>query len=156
MLGKIVGIFLTPLPMKPMISVQEAKLESGQGIVGDRYHSRLGTFSQKLAGLPDQEITLVEVEEIERLNKSTRLNLDLGDLRRNLVTEGVCLNELVDKCFFIGDTTLQGIRLCEPCKHLESLIGEEIIPNLMHRGGLRAKIVSGGVIRVDDKVNEYQ
>ncbi|MEM7760488.1 MAG: hypothetical protein AAF298_20510, partial [Cyanobacteria bacterium P01_A01_bin.40] len=97
MLGKLVGIFLTPLPMEPMISVQEAKLESGQGIVGDRYHSRLGTFSQKLAGLPDQEITLVEVEEIERLNKSTRLNLDLGDLRRNLVTEGVCLNELVDK-----------------------------------------------------------
>ncbi|MEO1005590.1 MAG: MOSC domain-containing protein, partial [Cyanobacteria bacterium J06638_38] len=98
----------------------------------------------------------VEIEEIERLNKSTGLNLDLGDLRRNVVTEGVRLNELVNKCFFVGDTTLQGIRLCEPCKHLESLIGEEIVPKLMHRGGLRAKIVSGGVIHLDDKVNEYQ
>jgi MOSC domain-containing protein YiiM len=156
MLGKIVGIFISPRAMTPMISVKEAKLEIERGIVGDRYHSSLGTFSKKLAGLPDKEITLVEVEEIERLNESTSLNINLGDLRRNLVTEGVRLNELVDKCFFVGDTTLKGIRLCEPCKHLEKLIGEEIVPSLMHRGGLRAKIISGGVIRVDDKVNEYK
>ena len=69
-MGKIVRIFLSPLPMTPMISVKEAKLEIGKGIVGDRYHSELGTFSKKLAGLPDKEITLVEAipSPTEKLN----------------------------------------------------------------------------------------
>ena len=152
MAGKIVGIFISPVAMAPMISIKEAKLEVGRGIVGDRYYCESGTFSKQLAGLPDKEITLVEVEEIIRFNKSSSLNINLGDLRRNVVTEGVSLNEFVGKRFFVGNITLQGIRLCEPCQHLANLIGEEIFPGLTHRAGIRAKIISGGIIRLDDLV----
>ena len=73
--------------------------------------------------------------------------------RRNVVTEGIELNELVGVQFRVGEVMLEGIRLCEPCAHLASLVAKEVLPELVHRAGLRAKIISGGTIKSTDRVD---
>ena len=70
-----------------------------------------------------------------------------------MVTRGVALNHLVGRDFMIGDVKVRGIRLCEPCGHLEGLTGLPVIKALRHRGGLRAQILTAGVIRVGDAVH---
>jgi len=79
-----------------------------------------------------------------------------GDARRNIVTRDVPLNHLVGREFQIGDVKLQGLRLCEPCSHLESLTGLPVIKSLRHRGGLRAQILTQGIIRVGDAIKEWK
>jgi MOSC domain-containing protein YiiM len=153
MSGSIISIFIAPGAGAPMISVNEARLEEGLGIVGDRYYSDQGTFSEKLKGGPDSEITLIESEQIDNFNRLNGLKLNYGSLRRNVVTQGIDLNKLVNVRFRIGETLLEGIRLCEPCTHLASLVSEKVLPGLVHRGGLRARIVSGGSIRPADSIN---
>lgn len=78
--------------------------------------------------------------------------LEPADTRRNLVTRGVRLNELVGRRFRVGEVTLKGVRLCETCGHLEQLAGTKLRPFLAGRAGLRAGIVIGGVIRVGDAI----
>jgi MOSC domain-containing protein YiiM len=78
----------------------------------------------------------------------------MGQARRNIVTRDVPLNHLVGKEFQIGDVRVRGIRLCEPCDHLQRLTGIPVIKSLRHRGGLRAQIVTAGLIRVGDRVSE--
>lgn len=141
--GKVVAIFTTPEACGDLISVGEAALVAGRGIVGDRYHAETGTFSKQLPG-PDHELTLIEAEEIVRFNTESGLALDYSDMRRNIVTEGVSLNDLVDVEFKLGEVTVRGIRLCEPCAHLAALVGSEVLSGLVHRAGLRACILEGG------------
>jgi len=152
MAGSIVSIFIAPEAAALMLSVSEARLEEGQGIVGDRYYSGKGTFSEKLKGSPDSEVTLIESEQIDNFNRLNGLKFKYGSLRRNVVTQGIELNKLVDVRFRIGETLLEGIRLCEPCAHLASLVSEKVLPGLVHRGGLRARIISGGFIRPADSI----
>jgi MOSC domain-containing protein YiiM len=98
-------------------------------------------------------VTLIEIEAIEALERDYGVKLSPGDARRNIVTRGVALNHLVGKEFRVGEAVLRGIRLCEPCQHLVRLTGQEkVLPGLVHRGGLRAQVVKGGVIRVGDAV----
>jgi MOSC domain-containing protein YiiM len=92
------------------------------------------------------------VEAIEALKREYGVELAPGEARRNLVTRDVPLNHLVEKEFQIGEVRVRGIRLCEPCSHLQTLVGRPVIKGLRHRGGLRAQIVSGGMIRVGDMV----
>ena len=134
--------------------IRNAELISGQGIVGDRYCSGSGTFSKKLAGLPDKEVTLIEAEEIDRFNAQQGLSLNYGDMRRNVITRNVRLNELVGKEFQIGSVKLKGIRLCEPCAHLASLVTDKVLPAMVHRSGLRACILEDGFIREHDSIIE--
>jgi MOSC domain-containing protein YiiM len=74
-------------------------------------------------------------------------------MRRNLVTRGVYLNHLVDQDFSIGSVVLRGTRLCEPCAHMEKLTVKGALRGLIHRGGLRAEIIKGGMIRVEDSIH---
>lgn len=153
MAGSIEAIFIAAEAGVPMKSVSEARLEEGQGIVGDRYYAGVGTFSEKLKGCPDSEVTLIESEQIDQFNDLHGLELDYGSPRRNVVTQGIELNKLVDVQFRVGEALLEGIRLCEPCAHLAGLITEKVLPGLVHRGGLRARIISGGVIRPADSID---
>lgn len=153
MSGRIVAVYIAPEAEAPMQSVSEAHLETGRGIAGDRYYLGKGTFSEELRGLPDCEVTLVESEQVDRFNEKTGLGLDYGTPRRNLVTAGIELNQLVGVRFSIGDVVLEGIRLCEPCAHLAQLVAREVLPALVHRAGLRAKVVAGGVISPGDAVD---
>jgi MOSC domain-containing protein YiiM len=94
----------------------------------------------------------VESEAIEALAREHGIELAAGETRRNLTTRGVNLNELVGRRFRVGDVLCQGTCLCEPCRYLADLTGRPLLRPLVHRGGLRADILSGGVIRRGDQV----
>jgi MOSC domain-containing protein YiiM len=122
----------------------------GAGLEGDRYATKLGTFYKPE---PDYELTLIEAEAVEALRRDYQVDLAAGDARRNIVTRNVPLNHLVGKDFAIGDVRIRGIRLCEPCDHLQKVTGKPVLKGLLHRGGLRAQILTPGTIRVGDAVS---
>ena len=149
MTGTIVSIFIAPAEGAELISLAEAELHAGKGIVGDHHYSESNTD-------PDKELTLVEVEQIERANAETGLSIRPGETRRNVVTQGISLNELVDREFTIGTVRARGIELCEPCRWVGELFATEqvstpkVVASLVGRGGLRARILENGTIRVGD------
>ncbi len=150
-MGRVVSIHITGEAAGAMRSVEAVRAVAGQGLEGDRYFLKTGTYSPKHG--PDREVTLIEIEAIEALERDYGVQLSPGDARRNIVTREVPLNHLVGKEFRVGEAVLRGIRLCEPCQHLVRLTGQEkVLPGLVHRGGLRAQIVKGGMIRVGDMV----
>jgi MOSC domain-containing protein YiiM len=97
-------------------------------------------------------VTLIETEALEFLEADHGICLQPGESRRNLVTQGVRLNELVGQTFCVGEVVLRGIMLCEPCRHLEMLTTAGIKKALQQRGGLRAEIVRGGWLRQGDVI----
>lgn len=149
--GTVDSIHLTSTAREPLQSVGEAKAIPGKGLVGDRYALQLGTFSKPL---PDFELTLIEAEAIEALKRDYGVEVAPGETRRNVVTRNVALNHLVGREFQLGNVKVRGIRLCEPCEHLEGIVGRPVIKGLRHRGGLRAQILTEGLIRVGDPVRE--
>jgi hypothetical protein len=151
-MSSVLEIYIAEQAGSPMLARQEIQLERGKGILGDRYANDCGTFSEKLADLPDKEITLIESEMVDVFNSEQGFQYKPADFRRNLVTEGVRLNELVGKEFTVGDVRLKGIRLCEPCAHLAGVLTEEILPALVHKAGLRVQIIEDGTIRKNDSV----
>jgi len=150
--GTVESIHIAAAARERMQSLDQARAIPGVGLEGDRYALRQGTFFKPL---PDFELTLIEGEAVEALRRDYDVDLDSGEIRRNLVTRGVPLNHLVGREFRIGEVRIRGIRLCEPCAHLQKLTGRPaIIKGLRHRGGLRAQILSPGIIRVGDTVTE--
>lgn len=147
--GTVVAIHIASDAAGKMVPVKEVRAVPGKGLEGDRYFLQRGTFSKPA---PDREVTLIEVEAIDALNRDYRVALDPGDSRRNIAVRGVPLNHLVGRDFTVGTISLRGIRLCEPCGHLEGLTREGVREGLAHRGGLRAQILTGGVIRPGDPV----
>jgi MOSC domain-containing protein YiiM len=148
--GHVVSVHVADAASAPMKSVAEVRAWPGRGLEGDRYFRKAGTFSAKDGA--DREITLVEAEALEALLRDYGVALDPGETRRNVATRGVPLNHFVGQVFRVGETTVRGLRLCEPCAHMERLSGKPIRAGLVHRGGLRAQILTEGVIRVGDAV----
>ena len=149
--GKVESIFIAPEAKAPMQPIAEVRAVPGVGLEGDRYAQQRGTFSKPL---PDREVTLIEAEAVEALKGEYDAAMAASEARRNIVTRGVPLNHLVGREFHIGDVRIRGIRLCEPCNHLQGLTGKPVIQWLAHRAGLRAQILSAGVVRVGDTVCE--
>jgi len=147
--GTIEFIYIAPAATATTVSVKEVLAIPGVGLEGDRYASGKGTFSKPE---PDYELTLIEAESVEALKRDYDVELAPGESRRNLVTRGVALNHLVGRDFQIGEVKAHGIRLCEPCDHLQRVTGRELIKGLRHRGGLRAQILTQGTIRIGDQV----
>ena len=123
----------------------------GKGLEGDRYYMGAGTFSPQ-PQKPDFEITLIELENVEAFAANSGLPFTASQARRNIVTSGVQLNELVGQEFRLGEVRVRGIRLCEPCSHLAKTTFPETLKGLVHKGGLRAQILSEGEIRVGDQI----
>jgi MOSC domain-containing protein YiiM len=149
--GTVESIHIAPGAKAPMQSVQQVEAIPGVGLEGDRYALKQGTFYKPE---PDFELTLIEAEAIEAIKHEYQVSMPAGDARRNVVTRGVALNHLVGSEFTIGGVKIRGIRLCEPCSHLQALTELPVIKALRHRGGLRAQILSAGTIRVGDVVVE--
>src|SRR5438132_6286447 len=147
--GTVVSINIAPRAEAPMESVNEARAIPGKGVEGDRYSVRQGTFYKPQ---PDRELTLIEAEAIEAMKRELDVDYGLSDSRRNIVTRDVPLNHLVGKDFWIGEVKARGLRLCEPCSHLQKLSNQKVLPGLVHRGGLRAQILSEGTIQIGDIV----
>ena len=150
--GNILSINIAQQAGGSMQSVDAIRAVPGKGLEGDRYFVQQGSLSKKQG--PDREVTLIEIEAIEALKHETDIVLPAGNARRNLVTRGVPLNHLVGKEFKVGEVTLRGMRLCEPCGHLAEMTQTEVRSGLTHRGGLRAEILTEGIIRVGDIVEE--
>ena len=148
--GTVISIHIAPTGAAPMKSVTNAKAVAGRGLEGDRYYTKLGTYSNQAGS--GRDVTLIEIEAIDGLKRDYEVQLDSGQPRRNIVTLGVALNHLVEQEFRIGDVVLRGTRLCEPCAHMEKLTVKGAMRGLVHRGGLRAEIISGGSIRVGDTI----
>jgi MOSC domain-containing protein YiiM len=148
--GVVSGIHITPDAGKPMRSIEEVRAVEGKGLVGDRYFDDTGTWSRAPGG--GREVTLIESEAVQAAGRDYNVEVDPGDARRNIVTSGVPLNHLVGSEFVIGEATLRGVRLCNPCAHMERLSSPGMMAALTNRGGLRAEVVRSGVIRVGDGI----
>jgi MOSC domain-containing protein YiiM len=157
--GTVVSIHVAPEASAPMQSITEVRAFPGRGLEGDRYLAETGFYSKKVSH-GGREVTLIEIEAVEALfggvlnAAGERLGIKLAAAytRRNIATSGVPLNHLVDHEFRVGAVLMRGTRLCEPCKHLDDLTQRGVMGGLIHRGGLRAQILSEGVIRVGDAV----
>ena len=149
--GSVVEILIVASPGLAMVPQTEVRAVPGKGLDGDRYSTGIGTFSptpQKA----DFELTLIELENVQAFASQTGLPFTASNARRNIVTRGVRLNELVGREFCIGEVRIRGLRLCEPCNHLAKATFAEVLRGLVHKGGLRAQILSGGQIRVGDAI----
>jgi steroid delta-isomerase-like uncharacterized protein len=148
--GCVISIHVAPAAGAPMESVESARAVAAEGLEGDRYLAKAGTFS----GQPGtgRDVTLIESEAVDALNAAMKSAFTPGDMRRNIVTRGVALNHLVGREFQIGSARVRGIRLCEPCDVLESKTRPGVKSTMLHRCGLRGDIIGGGTIRVGDAV----
>ena len=152
--GSVVAVFVGPEAEAPLVEVGEVRALAGQGLEGDRYFRAAGTFTKGgEEHAPHRHVTLIESEAIEAARRDDRVPLGLGEPRRNIVTAGVPLNHLVDKEFTVGEARFRGVRLCEPCSHMESLSRPGARKALLHRGGLNAEILESGTIRPGDPVS---
>jgi MOSC domain-containing protein YiiM len=142
--GRVEGIFITPEHGELPQPVARVKAVAGRGLEGNRY------FSENAE--PGRAVTLIAAEAVEAMEAEHGIPLEPRETRRNVVTRGVDVNSLVGRRFRIGDVECEGVELCEPCRHLESLTKPGIIKGLVHRGGLNADILEGGEIRVGDAV----
>lgn len=149
-IGLIEAIHIAERAGAPVQAVPEVEALAGVGLDGDRYADGTGNYSPDTR--VDRGITLIEAEEIERLATESGIELAPGESRRNVTTRGIRLNELVGRRFTVGEALCEGLELCEPCAYLEGLVGKPILRPLVHRAGLRGRIVSSGPIRVGDAV----
>jgi MOSC domain-containing protein YiiM len=152
--GQLIAIYIAARKGIDLAPVAKIEAVAGRGLEGDRYFLKEGTFSNKDG--PDREVTLIESEALEGLAREYEITLQGAQARRNLLTRGVPLNHLVGKTFAIGPVRLRGLRLCEPCGHLEKLTYPGIEQGLKHRGGLRAQILTGGVLEVGAAISPQE
>ena len=144
--SKVLYIYTAPMAGADVQARNSVLAIPGRGLQGDRYaQNPEGSTS------PDQEVTLIELENIEGI-KEHGIDLHPSQTRRNIVTQGVSLNELVGAEFLVGDVTLRGVRLCEPCAYLEGLTAKGLVKALVHKAGLRAQILNEGTIAVGDEI----
>jgi MOSC domain-containing protein YiiM len=150
--GVVEAIYIGPIPDEGLEPVERVRAVAGKGLEGDRYFKGEGTFYKPAKD--GQDLTLIEAEAIEGLAHDTGVELAAGEARRNVVTRGVALNDLVDKRFRVGEVECMGRRLCDPCSHLEGLTQPGVLKGLANRGGLRADVLRDGWISVGAPLTE--
>jgi MOSC domain-containing protein YiiM len=148
MTGRVDVIHLAPAESAPLQPRDAVTAIAGRGLDGDRYATGVGHYSD---GGDGRALTLIESEVLEAL-AAGGITLAPGASRRNVTTSGIRLNDLVGRRFRVGPVECLGVRLCEPCVYLAGLVGQPVVAPLVHRGGLRADILVGGVIRVGDPI----
>ncbi len=153
MSGRVEAIFTAGGAGQPMTPLAAAVAVAGRGLEGDRYANRSGYYSEYPSPGGGRELTLIEAEVLESLATEHGIELAPNECRRNVVTRGVRLHDLIGKRFRLGELLCEGIRVCEPCTYLEQLTGKPVNAPLVHRGGLRANILEGGTLRVGDAIH---
>jgi MOSC domain-containing protein YiiM len=148
--GRLVGIYTASEAAKPLEANTAVRAIEGVGLEGDRYATAVGTYSDRPG--PHRQVTFVEREVVAAVNEEAGIELGEHETRRNLVTEGVPLQHLIGQTFRVGDVVFRGIKSAPPCAHLEGLTRPGVRAALENRGGLRAEIVQGGVLRIGDEI----
>ena len=144
-MAKVFDIAISQNSKDKMKSVDNVKAVAGRGIVNDRHYKE--NNSNRC------QITLIEIENINYYNEKSTTSLLAKDFRRNIITEGVKLNQLIDKEFFIGEVKVKAHDLCRPCKYLQETLNQKnIIKEFLQKGGLRCEILIDGKILVGDKI----
>ncbi len=144
-IGVVERIWVSPRAGEPARAVDRVQALAARGLGGDRHVTGEGTFP---SGLPGSALTLIEAEVCESFHPP----LHADEHRRNVVTRGVALNELVGHEFTVGALRCRGMRLCEPCTVVQRYAGRPVLRALVHRGGLRADILADGEIGVGDTI----
>src|SRR5207302_6398736 len=144
--GRVEAIFVTSDHGELPAPVQRVQARAGRGLEGNRYYWSGGDAP------PGRAVTLVAVEAMDAVASEGDVSIEPAATRRNVLTRGIDINELVGKRFRIGDVECEGVELCEPCSHLQSLTKDGVIKGLTHRGGLNADILSDGEISIGDAV----
>ena len=147
--GTVEQIALAAEAEGPMRAVFLAEAVERCGLLGDRYERQVGTFSNPKGG--GYDLTLVEAEALEELS-AKGVKLSPIEARRNIIVRGIALDDLIGRRFRVGEVECYGQRRCEPCSHLERLTRPGVLRGLVHRGGLRADVLSSGMIRTGDSV----
>ena len=147
--GRVEAIGIAGAAEGRMRAVELATAVAGKGLEGDRYAEGAGTFSRR--GGSGRDLTLIEAGALAEL-AAGGVDLDELEARRNLVVSGIDLDALIGRRFRVGEVECRGARRCEPCAHLERLTEPGVLRGLVHRGGLRADLLSGGKIRLGDEV----
>ena len=144
-MSKILKIGISNLNNQQINEVDSIQVLANKGVVGDRHFSEFND--------PYNQLSLIESENIDFYNLKYGLNIPYLNFRRNIVTKGVKLNDLVGKKFLVGNVKLEGIDLCRPCRHLaETLNQDNIIKEFLRSGGLRCQILSSSSIKVGDEI----
>jgi MOSC domain-containing protein YiiM len=140
MAGVVEGIFFGAIDEGPLGPADQVEVKTGAGIEGDRHG--------------DKDITLFEAEAIEDLKANTGIELKPSEIRRNVMTRGVSLNDLLGHRIRVGEVEAFVTELCHPCTHLQKLTQPGVLRGLAGRGGLNADVLRGGTIRVGDQLED--
>ena len=147
--GKVVSLFIVDRSAKPMKKVDQLAALAGRGIEGDRYLLGTGTYSKKPE--PGRQVTLIQSEVLNSLNKKFNITVKPEESRRNVLTEGIEINDLIGKEFLVGIVRLRAHRLTRPCKYLENLLGQPgLYKELWDHGGISCEILTDGIIEEGD------
>jgi MOSC domain-containing protein YiiM len=151
MSGRVEAIFLAQPEEGLRTEVERATAVAGRGLDGDAYAA--GPGSRRPGGPGNgRDITLIEAEALEGLATEAGIELEPWEGRRNVLTRGIALNDLVGRRFRVGEVECVGRRLCDPCTHLQSVTAPGVLRGLANRGGLRADVLTDGALAVGDEV----
>lgn len=148
MSGRVEAIHITPQRGAMPEPVDRVAAHAGKGLEGNRYFFADGDAP------PGNAITLIAAEALEAYEAETGNSLGAAESRRNVLVRGIDVNALVGKRFRVGAVECEGVELCEPCSHLESMTHRGVIQGMVHRAGLNADVLTDGEIAVGDDVTE--
>ena len=144
-MSKVFKLGITKSNNQKIEEVETIEVLANKGIVGDRHFDDNNE--------PFCQLSLIESENIDNYNTKFGLNISYVDFRRNIITKGIKLNNLVGKKFQIGNVKVEGIDLCRPCKHLSEMLNQDnIIKEFLKKGGLRCQILSSSIIHTGDEI----
>ena len=130
---------------KEIAEVSSIEVLANKGVVGDRHFDEYND--------PYNQLTLIESENIDYYNTKYGLDIPYKDFRRNVVTKGIQLNDLIGKKIKIGKVEVEGIDLCRPCRHLTEVLNQSnVLKEFLRRGGLRCQILNSSTINIDDEI----
>jgi len=144
-MSKVFKIGITDKNNKKINEVKSIEVLENKGVVGDRHFDEFND--------PYCQLSLIESENIDFYNSKYNLNIPYVDFRRNIITKGIRLNDLIGKKFLVGNVKVEGVDLCRPCRHLTEILNQEnILKEFLRKGGLRCQILSSSIINVGDNI----
>ena len=144
-MSKVFKLGITKDNNKKIKEVNSIEVVANKGVINDRHFKEFND--------PFCQVSLIESENIDYYNLKYGLNIEYLDFRRNIVTKGIQLNDLIGKQFLVGNARVEGIDLCRPCRHLSEILNQDnIIKEFLRRGGLRCQILSSSTINIGDKI----
>ena len=144
-MSRVIKIGVTEFNNKEINEVNSINLVAGKGVIGDRHFKDYND--------PYNHLSIIESESVDEYNKRYDLNIPYLNFRRNIITRGIRLNDLIDKKILIGNVQLDVIDLCRPCRHLSDKLGKDnIIKEFLRKGGIRCGILNNGKISIGDQI----